>query len=312
MSQCITCGAAGDANFLTCQYCGAASDALDPAQELQALRELAATAQEIGSTSENLIMSEMLRMGVAEGSGKLERIAKLWTNAFVPLTFEAQHQALLQVVSAFTTSGRADHAGKHSANEALIRRGEVLIAAMDGTVAADSALAARAAVIKTQFQQSRDAAENLKKKGYKQAHNMMAGVGVFFLLFLFGMGWMWSGMMSSIDNSAEPSDTKTVYEGVDQRTITWDSNQLTLDNKATAEDPEKKFVVLSGVGIKPSAGSPLIFQQATLNQISSKEHKCGGSISVIENGIQIGMSGTSDRCAMFNGPWYVVQGAQPP
>jgi hypothetical protein len=49
----------------------------------------------------------------------------------------------------------------------------------------------------------------------------------------------------------------------------------------------------------------LIFQDVTLNQISNKVHVCGGSIEVTENKIEIGANGSSDRCEMFNGTWYV-------
>ncbi len=97
----------------------------------------------------------------------------------------------------------------------------------------------------------------------------------------------------------------TVFEGKDGRTINWEGSTITLNNKNMSRDPEKKFVVLENVGSKPSSSSPLIFQNATLNKISSKVHSCGGSIQVTENKVEIGVNGSSDRCEMFNGTWYV-------
>jgi hypothetical protein len=97
----------------------------------------------------------------------------------------------------------------------------------------------------------------------------------------------------------------TVFEGKDGRTISWDGYTITLNNKSMSTDPEKKFVVLENVGSKPSSASPLIFQNATLNKISNKVHSCGGSIQVTENKVEIGVNGSSDRCEMFNGTWYV-------
>jgi len=202
---CGACGAASDANFLTCQYCGAAAVTLDPEQELQAIRELAATARKIGGESENVLQSLMAQSGAAEGSSKKERIAQLWTNAFIPLTFEAQYQAIAQVVSAITTTGRSDHAGKIVANETLIRRGEMLVAAMEANAANDPSLAGRAAAIKTQFEQTRGEAKNLKKKGYRKAYITIAMVPIMLGLLFFFATVIMPKMMPKIDDGTPPT-----------------------------------------------------------------------------------------------------------
>ncbi len=181
--NCQACGAAVDANYLTWQFCGAATAELSAEQELSAIRELASTAKRIGSEKEDFMKSLMAQTGAAEGSSKNERIAQLWSNAFVPLTFEAQFQALTQVTSSISTSGRSDHAGKHTANESLIRRGEVLVATMNATAAQDPALVVRATAASTQFQATKEKAEKFERAGRNKAKMMIFfSIGLFVLL----------------------------------------------------------------------------------------------------------------------------------
>ena len=99
-----------------------------------------------------------------------------------------------------------------------------------------------------------------------------------------------------------------VFESMDGRTVTWDNMAITLNNKSSVADAEKKFVVLSDVGRIPSSG-PLIFENATLNKISSKVHNCGGSVESNGSSITISINGSSDRCKMFNGTWHAQGGA---
>lgn len=185
--NCKTCGAGHDANYLTCQFCGAASVTLDAEQELQAVRELADSAKRIGAEKEDLMSSIMAQTGAAEGSSKNERIAQLWSNAFIPLTFEAQFQALTQVTGSIKTSGRSDHAGKHLANEALAQRGEALVATMNATAAQDPTLAARAAALSTQFQQTKTKAEKFEQAGRNKAKAMIFVAAGFVILMIVGV-----------------------------------------------------------------------------------------------------------------------------
>ncbi len=181
--NCKACGAGADANHLTCQFCGAATVELNAKQELEAIRELASTAKRIGAEQEDFMKSLMAQTGAAEGTSKHERIAQLWSNAFVPMTFEAQFQALTQVTGAITTSGRSDHAGKHLANEALIGRGEILAATMNATAAQDPGLVARATAITTQFQSTKNKAEKFEQAGRNKAKLMVIfGIGFFVLI----------------------------------------------------------------------------------------------------------------------------------
>jgi hypothetical protein len=191
--NCKTCGAGQDANYLTCQFCGAATVTLDADQELRAINELADTARRIASEkmtsglAGNMMENLMAQSGAIEGASKNERIAQLWTSAFIPLTFEAQFQALTQVAGTITTAGRSDHAGKHLANEALIRRGETLVATMNATTSQDPTLAARAAAISTQFQQTKTKAEKFEQAGRNKAKAMIFVVAGIVILMLVGV-----------------------------------------------------------------------------------------------------------------------------
>lgn len=108
-------------------------------------------------------------------------------NALILERGEAQFQALAQVNGAISSSGRSDHAGKHLANEALIRRGEILIASMAPAAASDSSLASRCAVASAQFNQSKEKAQNLEKAGIKKAKTVIFVVGGFVLLLIVGV-----------------------------------------------------------------------------------------------------------------------------
>jgi hypothetical protein len=185
-NQCSSCGSGTSPNHLTCQSCGAVHVDLDPKQELDAIKEVAATARKIGAESENILEALMAQTGAAEGQSKHERIAQLWTYAFIPMTFEAQFQALNQCVGAIKTSGRSDHAGKIMANQALVRRGELLVASMEAHGQSDPSLRPRFVAAKTLFEQTRDRSASLEKAGKRKAYIAIAvSVGMVVIMGTF-------------------------------------------------------------------------------------------------------------------------------
>jgi hypothetical protein len=199
---CDACGAGTNSNHLTCQFCGATCVDLEPKQELEAIKEIAATARRIGGDSEHGLVAMMAQTGATEGQSKHERITTLWTHAFVPMTFEAQAQALAQVVSAMTTSGRADPPGKLVANEALVRRGELLCASMDAHAASDPSLHPRAVALRGLFEQTRHQSQKLEQTGKNKTY-LAVGFSLAVLAFIvFGVGYM-------MDSSHPPQPAKT-------------------------------------------------------------------------------------------------------
>jgi len=103
-----------------------------------------------------------------------------------------------------------------------------------------------------------------------------------------------------------------VYQDMKGRTLTWDGGTLTLDNKGTLSDPVKRVVVLTGVGSRPSKGEVQVVTDARLNKISNKVHKCSGHMEIEGETLKLGISGSSDRCKMFSGQWYLKGGTTLP
>jgi hypothetical protein len=240
--SCDACGAGAHFNHLTCQFCGATRVALEPKQELEAMKEIAATARRIGGEAEHDPVVMMAQTGETEGQSKHERIATLWTHAFVPRTFEAQAQALAQVASAMTTSGRADHAGKLVANEALVRRGELLCASMDAHVASDSSLHPRAVAVRGLFEQTRHRSQKLEQTGKNKAY-LAVGFSLAVLAFIvFGVGSMMDSMHPP-ETAKTASDTPTEDPTPKQEKASLPAPHA--DAKDTVQKPDPVAVVTS-------------------------------------------------------------------
>ncbi len=188
MSACSGCGAAADTNYLTCQFCGASLSEVSAGDEIKAIQEIALTAQRIATEKTstnagnpfnmgNMMQQMMEQTGVVEGQSVGERLALLWTNAYVPVTFEGQAQAFSLVLTNITTSGRSDHAGKHAANEANINRGESLLMQMEMHAASDPGLRPRVEVARRQLEKKQEKVSSFKSSGHKKAY-VAIGVAV--------------------------------------------------------------------------------------------------------------------------------------
>ena len=193
--QCSKCGAPADTNYLTCQFCGASISEVSAGDEIKAIQEIARTAQRIvteASSSNtggafnmgNMMQQVMEQTGAIEGQSVGEKLALLWTNAYVPITFEGQAQAFSQVLTNITTSGRSDHAGKHAANEANINRGESLLMQMEMHAASDPGLRPRVEVARRQLEKQQEKVTSFKSSGLKKSYIAFGIAGVFVVLML--------------------------------------------------------------------------------------------------------------------------------
>ncbi len=193
--ECSKCGAPADTNYLTCQFCGASLSEVSAADEIKAIQEIGQTAQRIASEAAssgigsmnmgNMMQQMMEQTGAVEGQSVGERLALLWTNAYVPVTFEGQAQAFAIVINNVTTSGRSDHAGKHAANEANISRGEALLMQMEMHAAKDPGLRPRVDLARQQLARQQEKVASFKSAGFKKAYIAIGVAGVFLVLMFY-------------------------------------------------------------------------------------------------------------------------------
>jgi hypothetical protein len=109
---------------------------------------------------------------------------------------------------------------------------------------------------------------------------------------------------------AKDGDPQNVFQDMQGRTITWADDKLTLNNKDTHADTEKRLVILSRVGSMPTSAEVVVLTDAVLNKLSSTVHSCNGTIEREGQKLMVGVSGSSDRCAMFNGDWFTKGGSE--
>jgi|GEM_PF-2181706 len=203
MADCKSCGApASKADLLLCEFCGAAArDTITADEELEAVKELARTAQRLSAEDAasgpmkmmgGMSMKDMMSMDPQvmkrrQMEMRVGKVGALWQTAFIPRTFEAQIQVFQQVTTLMDTAENSNmmKAGKAAErNKALIGYAKKLLAAMKAEHGNNPDYATKIQRVEEQIASVR---KESSKAGLKIFKNMgIAAVAIFGMVWIFG------------------------------------------------------------------------------------------------------------------------------
>jgi len=291
-NACSSCGAGISGAAFVCPFCGASTGtfASTEAEELQMLRELAKAAQHIASRgAEDGERSRALKIG--------EELSRFWAVAPLPTRPGALRQAATEACSGIT--------GKRDGNYDITNGQLALLSRAKTCVAILKTIPEQAPVVAVLNVLIAEKDRTLNPVWHKNPKIR------FWLIIALVFGLLSIPTIVLMNKGQSESELR---EGIESLSGVYSSDMGTLQISEAAisvkgpwNDSRSIKIVLEGNQDLTSwsswNGSTFSFKTRIKSSVMSSDEDCQGSLTKLERGVEVTVSGNTGACEGFNGTW---------
>ena len=292
-SACGSCGAAISEAAFVCSFCGAptGSFASSEAEELQMLRELSKAAQHIGNPDSD-------DKGIQRDRKIAENLSRFWSVAPIPTRPGALRQAATEACAGVT--------GKRDGNYDIT----------NGQLALLSRAKTCLAILKTMPEQAPTVvALNVlieeKNKLLNPVWHQNPKVRLWLIIGLV-FGLLSIPTLVLMNKGQSESELREGIQGLSgvysKGAATLQVSEAALSLSAPGGTSQSIKIVLEGNQDKVSwsswNGSTFTFKTRVKSTLLGSDKECQGSLTRMNHGVEVTVSGNADSCEGFSGTWF--------